>query len=97
MESTNENKIHDEKCEEETQLAVSRTVDCENLDEKIETRLLKEDETDMSSDSGKGTPITAENKDENKKLVNQEESFEELPYVPTTLPLERYARDFIRF
>lgn len=51
-----------------------------------------EEETDeaVSTDSDKSHPIVHEHDEENKKLVNQEESFEELPYVPTTLPIERY-------
>lgn len=48
------------------------------------------DDTDISTDSEKVKLVILESDDESKKLMNQEESFEELPYIPTTLPSERY-------
>lgn len=51
---------------------------------------IEEEGGDLSTDSDRGTFVILENEDENKRLVNQE-SFEELPYVPTTLPLERFV------
>lgn len=48
------------------------------------------EEGDISTDSDRVTLMLGENEDEHKTLVNTCESFEEeLPYVPTTLPLER--------
>lgn len=68
-------------------------------EEKSSTPILTTETTedvvdDVSSDSDEGTLIAVaqdvvQDNEEHKKLVNQEESFEELPYVPTTLPLER--------
>lgn len=48
------------------------------------------EEGDISTDSDRVTLVVAECEEEHKTLVNTSESFEEeLPYVPTTLPLER--------
>ena len=48
------------------------------------------EEGDISTDSDRVTLALGENEEEHKTLVNTSESFdEELPYVPTTLPLER--------
>lgn len=79
-----------ENRESNKETAISKVQD-QNVDERVHDEPQEGDETDESSDSDRNELIITTNteNEENKKLVNQEESFEELPYVPTTLPLER--------
>ncbi len=82
------NKLSEEKENDEGIRELRKRKDDEGKSRLREKDVLSVDADVETKETVSAVALLA-NEDERKNLVDREESFEELPYVPTTLPLER--------